>query len=453
MIPTVTMRVHLFVDEGLGHSSYLVDLGDGSAALIDPPRFPSPHRRVAETEGQVLAWTIDTHSHADYVTGSPALAARGATFVAPAASRLATPHHAMNDSEQVRLAPAMRLTALATPGHTPDHFAFVLEQNGRTVALFSGGSLMVGAVGRTDLCGRELAEPLAHQMFQSLRRFDDLPDDVTVYPTHGAGSFCSAPGTAERTSTMERERATNPLFALTNEDEFVTTLLAGFGTFPPYFARLPELNRRGPTRYDSLPALAALSADEVAHLVALGATVVDGRPPARFGEGHVPGSLSNTLRPVFASWLGWLVEPDRPLVFILDPGQDRRDLVRQCLDIGYEHLAGELEGGVEAWAATGRSVATLPFHDTLDPARTFIDVRQADEFATGHVPGARNIELGAITAAELADGPVTAMCGHGERAMTAASLLARRGRRDVSVFDGGPETWVASSGHALVLGR
>ena len=453
MIHMVTMRVNLFVDEGLGHSSYLVDLGDGSAALVDPPRFPSSHQCVAEAEGQVLAWTIDTHSHADYVTGSPGLAAGGATFIAPEASRLLTPHHAMNDGEQVRLTPAMRLTALATPGHTHDHFAFVLEQKGRAVALFSGGSLMVGAVGRTDLCGRDLAEPLAHQMFQSLRRFDGLPDDVTVYPTHGAGSFCSAPGTAERTSTMARERATNPLFALTNEDEFVATLLAGFGTFPPYFAWLPELNRRGPTRYDSLPTLPSLCADEVAHLVASGAIVVDCRPPSHFGAGHVPGSLSNTLRPVFASWLGWLVEPDRPIVFVLGPGQDRRDLVRQCLDVGCEHLAGELEGGVEAWAASGRSVATLPFDDTLDPARTLVDVRQADEFATGHVPRARNIELGAITAAVLADGPVTVMCGHGERAMTAASLLARRGRRDVRVFDGGPETWVASSGHALALGR
>lgn len=447
------VRICSFVDEGLGHSSYLIDLGDGTAALVDPPRFPIAQEALAGREGLRITWTIDTHSHADYVTGSPALAARtGATFVAPAASRLATPHLAVVDDQHVGLGGGVELVALATPGHTPDHHAYLLEEDGRPVGLFTGGSLMVGTVGRTDLCGPELAEPLAHDMFRSLDRFAGLPDDLTVYPTHGAGSFCSAPGAADRTSTLGRERATNPLLATTDEDKFVARLMASFGTFPTYFARLPELNRVGPRRYDTLPALDRLDVETVERRVAAGALVVDVRPFTAFGEGHVPGSLSNALRPVFGSWLGWLVAADRPLIFVLDDGQDRAELVRQCLDVGCEHLLGELDGGIAAWEAAGRALARIPVVDVDGLAAMVIDVRQSNEFIAGHLPGARNVELGAVPRTPLSAEAVTVMCGHGERAMSAASLLTRDRRDGVSVFDGGPDTWSAATGGALDVG-
>lgn len=446
------MRVYDFVDEGLGHSSYVVDLGDGTAAIIDPPRFPTAQQERVASLGLRLAWTLDTHSHADYVTGSPALASRtDATFIAPATSHLESPHRPVTDGEHVTLAEGVDLVALATPGHTPDHHAYLFLERGAPAALFSGGSLMVGTVGRTDLCGPDLAVPLAHEMFVALRRFDSLPGDLPVYPTHGAGSFCSAPGASQRTSTVDHERATNPLFAITDEELFVERLVAGFGTFPTYFTRLPELNRRGPRRYDSVPRLANLSPDEVERHVAAGGVVVDARPVAAFSAGHVPGSLSNTLRPVFASWLGWLVEPSRPLVFILDPSQDGGDLVRQCLDVGHEQLVGQLAGGIDAWTSSGRPVSAIAL---VDPARMtgqVIDVRQANEFASGHVPGARNIELGAVADAHLGVGPVTVMCGHGERAMTGASILTAHGRTDVVVLDGGPDTWSASTGNRLEI--
>ncbi len=342
------MRVHAFVDEGLGHSSYVIDLGDGTAALVDPPRFPIAQENLTTTLGLRLAWTLDTHSHADYVTGSPAVASRAAaTFIAPAASHLESPHRPVRESEHVGLAEGVGLVPLATPGHTPDHHAYLFVEDGRPAALFSGGSLMVGTVGRTDLCGPALAVPLAHEMFNSLRRFDELPGTLPVYPTHGAGSFCSAPGSSRRTSTLDHERTTNPLFSIADEGDFVERLVAGFGTFPSYFARLPELNRLGPVRYDALPRLVALGADDVDRHVAAGGVVVDARPVAAFSAAHVPGSLSNTLRPVFASWLGWLVEPQRPIVFVLDENQDRDELVRQCLDVGHELLVGELAGGID----------------------------------------------------------------------------------------------------------
>ncbi|MFN0091582.1 MAG: MBL fold metallo-hydrolase [Acidimicrobiales bacterium] len=444
------MRVHEFVDEGLGHSSYVIELSDGTAAIVDPPRFPVAQEALIARSGWRLRWTVDTHSHADYVTGSPGLVARrGVTFVAPAASRLETPHRAVSDGDQVRLAPSVTLTAMATPGHTPDHHAYVLELDGAPTALFTGGSLMVDTVGRTDLCGPDLAVPLAHEMFHSLHRFEALPDDLAVYPTHGAGSFCSAPGAAERTSSLGRERATNSLLATVDEGAFVERLVEGFGTFPTYFGRLPEVNRRGPTRFDTLPTLPRLDPGEVARRVAEGAIVVDARPFASFGGGHLPASMSNTLRPVFGSWLGWLVPADTPIVFVLDPGQDRDELVRQCLDVGHEHLVGELDGGITSWAGTGRPLATIPVVGADQLAGPVIDARQANEYHSGHIPNARNIELAALASADLdTEETVTIMCGHGERAMTGASILAARGIT-ARVLDGGPDTWASVTGRAL----
>ncbi|MGD9701074.1 MAG: rhodanese-like domain-containing protein [Acidimicrobiia bacterium] len=446
--------IRMFVDEGLGHSSYLLDLGDGTAAILDPPRFPAEHLIAAKRLGTTPRWTIDTHSHADYVTGSPALAAPdGVTFIAPAASNLETPHRAVHDDDRVSLAPGVTLRVIATPGHTPDHHAYLLEPSGAPAALFTGGSLMVGAVGRTDLCGPDFAEPLAHEMFHSLRRLDDLPDDLAVYPTHGAGSFCSAPGGADRSTTLGRERATNALFRIGDEDSFVEHLLAGFGSFPTYFAVLPELNRRGPRYYPQLPRLDRLDIDTVERHIAAGALVVDARPIGEFAAGHVAGSISNALRPVFASWLGWVTELDRPIVIIAGADQDRADIVRQCLDIGHDNIVGEIDGGIATWRAAGRLIAGIPLVTAPEIVSTVIDVRQHSEYEAGHVPGAINIELGSLADAEVPHGPVTVVCGHGERAMTGASILTSRGHHDVTVLDGGPDTWSEWSGQPLAVGR
>jgi hydroxyacylglutathione hydrolase len=442
----------MFVDEGLGHSSYLIDLGDGSAAILDPPRFAADHVAAARTSGLTPRWTIDTHSHADYVTGSPALVTDSElTFIAPAASKVDTPHRPVHDGERIVLAPGVALRAIATPGHTPDHHVYVLEREGVPVALFSGGSLMVGAIGRTDLCGPALAEPLAHDMFHSLRRLAELPDDLAVYPTHGAGSFCSAPGSAERTSTLGRERAANALLRIDDEDSFVERLLAGFGSFPSYFARLPEINRRGPRHYPGIPQLDRLDIDAVERHVANGALIVDARSLAEFAAEHIAGSISNALRPVFASWLGWITDLDRPVVIVAGAGQDRDEIVRQCLDVGHDSIAGELDGGVDAWRASGRETSSIPLVSPSGIVPTVIDVRQRSEYETGHVPGAVNIELGSLTDSAVPDGPVTVMCGHGERAMTGASILTSRGHRNVTVLDGGPDTWAAWSGKPLAL--
>jgi glyoxylase-like metal-dependent hydrolase (beta-lactamase superfamily II)/rhodanese-related sulfurtransferase len=441
-----TVEIVAVVDEGLGHSSHVVALGDGSALVVDPARFPDRQRRIAAERGWTIAWTADTHSHADYISGSPELAADGATFLASRGAGLEVTHRPIDPGETVAVAPGIELRAIPTPGHTPDHLAYLLVVDGEAEALFSGGSLMVGGLGRTDLLGDEHREDLARAMFRALRaEILTLPDDLAVYPTHGAGSFCWAPSGSARTTTIGTERATNPLLAIDDEDRFIATLLDGLGSFPTYFRRLPEINRRGPRIYPELPALAQLDLDTVRNHLDAGAALVDARPIANFAAAHVPGSLSVQHRNVFASWFGWLVPLDRAVVFILDHDTDRSDLVRQCLAVGHDDLLGELHGGIDAWAAAGLPIEATPLVSADHMAATVLDIRQQNEWDEGHVPGAIHVELGDLANTSVPDEPVTVMCGHGERAMSGASILQAAGHRDVSVLASRPEDWQAAT--------
>lgn len=289
--------------------------------------------------------------------------------------------------------------AIATPGHTPEHLAYLLLDGATPIALFSGGTLIAGGVARPDLIAAEQTERLARAAHRSIvQRVLTLPDGLPVYPTHGGGSFCSA-GTGGRvTTTIGHERAANPLLQVADEDAFVARLLGGLGSFPPYFLHLREVNRTGPTVYGrDLPRLRPLTAREVVDAVDGGAVLVDARPIDRFAAGHVSGSVSIELRSQFATWLGWVVPFGTPIVVNIDDDQHERDLVAQALTIGYE------------WDA-------------------------------GHVPDALHRELGTLrsNAADLPDGLVV-HCGHGQRAMTAASLLLRAGHRDVTVTTAGPD--------------
>jgi glyoxylase-like metal-dependent hydrolase (beta-lactamase superfamily II)/rhodanese-related sulfurtransferase len=447
------MEIVSVVDEGLGHSSHVVGLGDGTALVVDPARLPDRQRRLAAARGWELAWTADTHSHADYISGGPELTDEGAVFLAPAQAHLEHAHRGIEPGEDLALTDGVALRAIPTPGHTPEHLAYVLLDRGSPTALFSGGSLMVGTVGRTDLLGDERREELAAKLFRALH--DEilvLPDDLAVYPTHGAGSFCSAPSSSQRTTTIGRERATNPLLQVTDERQFVEELLAGLGSFPTYFRELPERNRRGVRHYRAVPALPRLSAEEVGAHLDQGAMLVDTRPIGEFAAGHPRGALSNALRPVFGSWLGWLVELDRPLIFVLGEGQDRSELVRHCLTVGHENLLGELDGAVRAWHWAGYPIAAIPLVDPAAMAGAVLDVRQDGEWAAGHLPTARHIELGNLPREDVTADPLTVMCGHGERAMTAASLLAARGHGHLSVLTGGPAEWVAATNTELVTG-
>jgi rhodanese-related sulfurtransferase len=402
-----------------------------------------------------VAYAADTHLHADFLTGAVQLAAsQGATVLASAAGHREFPHRGLVDGDEVDLG-GLTLRTLETPGHTHEHIAYELLDGSRALGVFTGGSLIVGSAARTDLVSPERTDELARAQYRSLQRLGRLDDEVAVWPTHGAGSFCSAPAGAERTSTIGAERATNALLRADSEDAFVRLLLDSLGTFPPYFLRLGEVNRRGPALVSG-DTLRPLRATEVRALAASGAALVDVRPAARFAAGHVPGALSIPLRAAFATWLGWLVPPDRPLVIVRDADQDPAEILWQARKVGYDQVAGELAGGLATWTTTGGPTASLPLvtAEALAGAHV-LDIRQDREFASGHVPGAAHVELGELTGRvpDLPPGRTVVMCGHGERAMGAASLLQRAGRHDIAVLEGGPRDWERATGQRLETGR
>jgi glyoxylase-like metal-dependent hydrolase (beta-lactamase superfamily II) len=305
--------IHPVVDEGLGNSAYVIELGDGRALVVDPARDPTAYLELARWRRLRIVYAAETHLHADFLTGSRELAAAdGAQVLAPRKSRLGFAHRGLEGGEEVDLG-GLTLRAVGTPGHAPEHVSYLLLDDGRPQALFSGGALLVGTVARTDLASPDLTEPLAQAAYQSLhQRLLSLPDELGVFPTHGAGSFCSASVGGERTTTIGAERRHNRLLAAPDEDTFVAELLGSLGSYPPYFLRLRDRNRVGPELLDrDWRVLGLLSNDRVRAQLAGGAVLIDARPFTAFAAGHIPGALSIALRPQFASWLGcWSTTPN-----------------------------------------------------------------------------------------------------------------------------------------------
>ncbi|MDQ4051077.1 MAG: MBL fold metallo-hydrolase [Actinomycetota bacterium] len=433
-------------DDGLGNSAYLVDLGDGRALAVDACRDLRALRRAAEARGLRITYAADTHLHADFLSGATQLAATDdARVIASAAGNREFPHLGLEDEQAVDLG-GLSLRAMATPGHTGEHLAYVLLDGADPLGVFTGGSLIAGSAARTDLVDPGRTEELARAQYRSLRRLAELPDAVEVWPTHGGGSFCSAGAAATGvTSTIGAERSSNPLLNAPDEDTFTRMLLSSLGSFPPYFLRLGDENRRGP---GVLPD--QLSVEPVGPTA--GHMVIDVRPPSSYAALHPAGALSIPLRPAFASWLGWLVPHDEPLLVLRDADQDLEEILWQAAKIGYTNIVGEVTGGIDAWVAAGLATEATPLREAFRAADLrVLDIRQRAEYAAGHVPGAIHIELGRLPAklGDLADVPTVVMCGHGERALTAASVLSRSGLSEVTVLDGGPDDWARANGLEL----
>ena len=402
-----------------------------------------------------VAFAADTHLHADFLSGARQLASTdSASVLASAAGGREFDHTGLRDGDEIDLG-GLRLRALGTPGHTDEHLSFLLLDGARPVGVFTGGSLLVGAVARTDLVDPARTEELARAQYRSVQGLLELPDDVAVWPTHGAGSFCAAPASAERTSTIGTERASNPLLQARDEDAFVAELIDSLGSYPPYFDRLGEANRRGPAVLPERLELEPMTPTAVAAAQAAGATLLDVRPVSSFAAAHPAGALSIPLRPAFANWLGWLAGNDRPLVVLREPDQDPDEVLWPAAKIGYENIVGEVAGGIDAWTAASLPTTSTPMTEaTADAEVRVLDIRQRAEFHAGHVPGALHIELGDLPGNldRLADVPTVVMCGHGERAMGAASLLSGLGLTQVRVLAGSPNDWAEANGQQLETG-
>ncbi len=447
---TLVVDLVPIVDEGLGNSSYLLDLGDGRALAVDPPRDLRALRRAADKHALRVAYAADTHLHADFLSGVRQLAADdGAQILASRAGSRAFDHRGLADGDELDL-DGLTLRALATPGHTDEHLALLILDGTTPVGVFTGGSLIVGSAARTDLLGADRTAELARAQYASLQRLAMLPEQTAVWPTHGAGSFCSAPPGADRTSTIGQEKATNSLLAAPDADAFAEALTGGLGTYPAYFDWLAEVNRRGPDVLRDEPSLPALDAEHVRRLMVDGALVVDVRPVRDVANGYVPGAISIPLRGQFATWLGWLVQPDVPIVIVRNADQSPAEIIFPALNIGYEKIVGELAGGMHAWTVAGERVDRIRLARPREVGERVLDVRQRSEFVSGHLPGAIHMELGSLN--EPVRDVETVMCGHGERAMTAATLLARRGGEPPAVLVGGAADWSNTTGESLATG-
>jgi hydroxyacylglutathione hydrolase len=454
------VQIRQFVDEGLGNTTHLViSERAGQAALIDPLRDVDRYLEAAATAGVRISHVFETHVHNDFVTGSRELAARvGARIVASAAGGLEFDHDAVSDADVIAVGD-VSFTALATPGHTPEHVSYLardLSVPGATPVLFSGGSLLVGAVSRTDLLGHEHAAGLGRQLFHSLhQKILPLPDDVAVYPTHGAGSFCTATPGASRQTTIREERATNPFLRLATPDELVAELARVMPSYPTYFHQMRAINRRGPRLLSGIPELEPLAPTDVAARLARGEAVVDIRPVALYVEGHIPGVYHVELRPAFAAWVGWVVPFATPVILVSETPDVHEEAVRQLVRIGYDDLPGYLAGGMPAWEQAGLPIARLPVltvaevRDRLERGQPLLvlDVRQDAEWANGHIAGAQHVEAGALAANVHSlprTVPIAAHCGHEQRSATAISVLERRGYANLHLIKDGWSGWQAA---------
>jgi hydroxyacylglutathione hydrolase len=448
LIASTVGRTHALPDEALGNTSYLVELGGGTAASVDPRRDIDGHLELAERLGLRVIAGLETHLHADFVSGSRELAERtGADVYAAREAFLEYGHKGLAEGDQLQLGDVV-VQAWATPGHTPEHLSFLVLVDGTPTAVFSGGSLIRGGAARTDLVDASDTDRWSREQFRSVRRLSRLPESTALWPTHGAGSFCAtAPGKAP-VGTIGDELAANRLLRIGDEDTFVRALRAGFGSFPAYFSRLRDVNRQPALLHDIEPPQ-PLDPDAAHSLISAGAWLVDARPIHAWARLHPQGAVSIELRPAFASWLGWVIPFGDPIILLVNDA-DRADAVRLARRIGYDRVLGWIGGGIDAWTAAGLPAQSAKETDASEARRRvangamLVDVRQTAELDGARIPDAAHIELGDIIAGRTPDtDEAVVFCGHGERSATAVSLLERRGIRAVNLV-GGIGAWEAA---------
>ena len=444
--------VEPFVDKGLGNSAYLIGSRDTKkGVLIDPLRDVDQYLQAASERGLTLTHVLDTHLHADFVSGNRELAHQtGAMIGASAEAKVGFEHQPLTEESILDLG-AFQIHVVTTPGHTPEHISFlIVDPDSKTPsALFSGGALIVGGAARTDLLTPELTQPLARQLYHTIHdKLLKLPNEVDVFPTHGAGSFCVTPSSKERTTTIGRERQNNDLAQAQDEEDFVKRALTGLSSYPTYYKYMRAINQRGAKVLGGIPVLQPLAASEVKALVDEGVLVLDVRHGKAFGAGHIPNSYGIRVDAPLTTWAGWLIPFGSRMVLVAESTDQIVAATRQLIRIGYDDLVGTLEGGIEAWARgypveTMKSMDTKELRERLDEVM-LIDIRQRSEWEEGHIPGAIHFEGGRVAWEDLPfphDKPLAIQCSSGNRSMSVSSVLRRRGYHNVIQVEGGIKGW------------
>jgi rhodanese-related sulfurtransferase/glyoxylase-like metal-dependent hydrolase (beta-lactamase superfamily II) len=442
----------------LAHASYLIG-SEGQGAVVDPQRDVDQYIDEARRQGLTIRYVLETHLHADFVSGHRELASRtGAQIVFGSRAGAAFPHLAVKDGDELRLGSAL-LRILETPGHTPESISILALDTAdpaQPPKLMTGDTLFIGDVGRPDLVGSKGYTPqqMAGMLYDSLHgKILALGDEVEVWPAHGAGSLCGRNLSKETSSTIGQQRQFNYALQPMPRDEFVRMVTTDLPEVPQYFPRDAEYNRRGAPALGELPKATPLGAAEVNKLAQQGATILDVRTAAAFGNGHVPGALNIGLSGQFASWAGSLLPPDAPVVLIAEDQAGVDEAFVRLARVGLENVRGYLEGGMYAWDRAKLEVERIAQMPPDELCRRIeegadlqiVDVRRPAEYRGGHVPGAVHIELAHLVehVAELdPQRPTAIVCASGYRSSAATSLLARHGFGELYNLVGGTNGWI-----------
>ncbi|WP_366557230.1 MBL fold metallo-hydrolase [Pseudonocardia sp. SCN 73-27] len=440
----MTLSVDVVETSELGDRSYIAHDGT-TAVVVDPQRDLDRVEKLLADLGVGVGLVVETHIHNDYVTGGYELARRtGAGYVVAAADHVDFARDGVGDGDE-RTVGSLTVRAVATPGHTDTHLAYVVTDGTGAPAVFTGGSLLFGSVGRTDLVDPDRTDELAHAQYRSVRALADLVgDDAAIYPTHGFGSFCSTgPAATEAASTVGAERARNDALTEPDEDAFVERLVAGLTDYPRYYAHMGARNRQGPAAAD-LSAPEPVDREQLRRRITAGEWVVDLRERTAYAADHVHGTIGISLGTQFSTYLGWLIPWGTPLTLVGETAQQVADAQRQLVRIGIDRPAGAAVGTPEELAEPAdlrrypvSTFAALGDARTRGDAPVVVDVRRSDERAHGHIPGSVHLPLAEILdrLSEVPAGELWVHCAAGYRASIGASLLARAGHRVVLVDD------------------
>lgn len=460
------MLFERFEEKALAHYSYAVGCpGAGKLAIVDPRRDVDVYLDFAAAQGLTISHVLETHIHADYASGARELADRtGAELWLSAYDRGETfevsfPHRAARDGDALEIG-AVRLQAVHTPGHTPEHVSFLVYDQTRSrevpMLMLTGDFLFVGSLGRPDLLGEEEKRGLASRLYDSVHdKLASLPDGLEIHPAHGSGSLCGAGMSGRPTSTLGYERAANPyLDPGLSREAFIARILGSVPPFPDYYRRMKRLNSQGAPSLAGRPPLPALSGAEARHLQESGYQIIDVRSPAAFAAGHVPGSLAVAAGPSFLVWAPWVVSYEAPVLLVAPDPDTARLAARELSRVGIDDVRGYLPGGTAVWTAAGQALESLP---QLTPEELLakmeqgeklrvVDVRSPVEWSQGHIAGALPLPLPELTARTrelLGENgePLALICGSGYRSTLAASLLERSGFRHLHNVTGGMTAW------------
>ncbi len=437
------MRVDVIETPDLGDRSYVVS--DSAAAIvIDPQRDLDRVQALLDELKVPLALVLETHVHNDYVTGGYALAQQsGASYVMSGADDVSFERHGVADGDELT-AGGLSIEVLETPGHTATHVSYVVRDTNDAdgiPAVFTGGSLLFGSVGRTDLLGTDRTDELTRKQWRSARRIADaLPDAAPVYPTHGFGSFCSS-GSASggSDSTIGQEKKSNDALTQDDEQAFVDALVAGLTGYPAYYVHMGPLNAQGPSAADLSPALHVDPA-ELAARIGAGEWVIDLRDRKAYAGRHLAGTVSMAMGTQLSTYVGWLVPWEAPITLIAESAEELAEAQRQLVRIGIDHLAGTAAGELEVLApeVPTRSYPVADFAEVArTPDATILDVRRDDERKDGFIEGSAHLPLDQLVDRldEVPQGTVWVHCASGFRASIAASLLDRAGHPVVHIDD------------------